>query len=487
MGWFIMTKSSGAANKRAKKKHQKEVERKANRAQRRAATFAMGRPRTYATGRSSGQQDDLSIGVYAARIDVPFFHAAFALSYPDFSAPRDVTHGWSLARVERLDTESIVAELHSLGIAVDREVFRQETATYRSAITFATEVWFGRLSSSADARARDVVRLAAHVLWTRWNEDRPSREMAVNALLHMGWCRNNDEVQGIVTWGLRFWEFAAPELTPDIRTLDALEERLDGGPRVIVMNHIADLADVAEEVAVENPDLGRRMVAMFDAFGRQFSDESVEWHQNRIEETARVLRAIGEKEQAETMARELMTLHPQCVGGYLVLAECWMYGDDADKRRAIALLEEAEALPVKDAREYDLDRRIERLCRVLERKESGETGTTTRKSTQRLVRLMKLAYEYVHDDVIQEIGARGDEAVGFLKNVLADPWVWKVPAYDDGATLRNAFRALGAVGTDLARQTLREIIAQHRDVALPEEAVEALEKCARNAGSDVTE
>ena len=493
--WYVldldMATNPKLAAKHAKKKHQKELKRKAKKAALRSSNSDLVRAPMSALSALSALSGvekgkvitptntkpfDGSIGAYARRINVPFLRAAFEISHPDFGATRDAQYPWTLRKMAACTDSEILDELRQIGLEITRDVFRAETANRRSAIAYAHDEWISRLSESPQGARHDFICLAAHELWKRWNEDHPTREMAVEALLHMHKYLHRDELVQAIESGVKCWSFVTPDLTDDVRTLEALEEKLGAGRGVALLNLFSDFALAAPQIVEKHRELGGQALRVVEVMARQFSDESKEWHEEIAQCTAELAYRLGETQRAESILQSLMDEYPLHAGAYVTLAELWSSEGEEGLRRALALLERAEAMPLEDGRDCELPQQIEEIYWGLGNKTSGGPGCNfAEQSTPRLVRWLKMAFEDVSNEHIEEIGRRGSEAIAPLMLILRDDYYWNPICPDEGAALRNAFRAIGAIGTQEAGQALMaEVISKRAEDELPEEAFWAM-------------
>lgn len=470
-----MAKSSTAAVKQAKKKHEKALRRKETRFAR--TNGSRGVHNSWSAQRAHKvDRNDRGIERYAGRFKLPYFRAAFEVSYPPDECVDTKRYPWNLTTLDVCEEIDLAEGMGRLGIVIDRGAFRESALQYRSAMDLAREVWLPRLPSSSSPVDRDFVFLATHELWKLWCMELPSREMAAEALLHLRRFNTDDNSLAAIGAGLRFWKFVKPHLDSDLRSLDELDARLDIGDDISSMNELLEFRYAAMELVQEEPELARRAACMLEEMGQWFTAEQPKWHIELTEDRARILYETDQRERAEVLMQDAIAKHPERARGYMVLADLWASTDERGKRRAIELLERAEALPVIDGVEEDLSQHIEWLYEELGDAFAGAAGRYGDMSTQRLVRLLQFVDDDDADKIVRELGSRGDDAVTLLERVVGVDRYCPHDGCLERISLRRAFRALGEIGSIAAANVLIKTVNAHdQDPDLPWEACAALE------------
>lgn len=273
---------------------------------------------------------------------------------------------WSPTSVEAEETDRLVALLAEQGITTDQESFTALAEGFDSAWSMAEERWLtdGRERTPVE---RDFARLAARALWRRWAPTRPCREDLVDraeaATRHL----LADEPEQEVRARLDFWAALRGWLTPEMRRLDQAAPLLFGAndlqrlPQDLTQC-VGQLEPAAHEAQVDVA-LGvvREML-------EQFGDESAEW---RIEARRTLIDLLGDADRwddAEAEAQALKDQYPDLSGGYLALGDVWMSREPGKEAiaRALGLVREAQARPVTDADEADLDYHVRYLSSHLD-------------------------------------------------------------------------------------------------------------------------
>jgi hypothetical protein len=376
-----MGDKSGSAQ-RARKKHEKEQKRRKAVAQKRQAKAASAaRP---AASRALGPVWDAAaqgIEGLAAQSRVLFYEAVHRVAdfaCIDCGAAEELPDAlWTAAKVVALETAALVDRLARLGVTADRDAFVAATSPFRSAVAYAREAWLPLLPETSDVHARDFACLAACELWKRWRPEPPSHEMLLDALLPGDdRARHGDDTAAIEHW-LRFWSLLLPLLTPEVRTTPAADALVGGGGGLF--NWASDLSMAAMNGEVADP-LKRRVAGALREIVAQFTAEPPGWALPLLQDRALLLYQLGERDEAERTLSEQIAAHPDSAGGYVMLSDFWAQtGDEghAQTARALAILEEAAARPVKDGKDWDLEPRLKDLRARLASAER-EAGATKR-------------------------------------------------------------------------------------------------------------
>lgn len=364
-----MSKNHVAAARRAKRKHEKEQKRKKRPPNKPLGVSA--RAAVAASAPSLRWQPEIEgIEGLAALADVTLYEAArLADSFPRAHGashpPFDVL--WTRERVCALETSALVARLEQLGIRVDHDRFITETPRFGSAVRWARETWLPIAPAHADVHARDFIALAACELWKRWRPEPPSQE-SLHELLLVGeeHAARHDDLAATEHW-IRFWGCFRPLLTPEHRTTSAAGELL-GVDGSVLFNWGSDFSMSALHAAPRDAALGRRAAEVQGEILTQFSAEEESWRLPLAGDRAEVLYMTGERIEAERILRDQIEAHPTSAGAYATLAELWAPRGSKDGEaitRALALLAQAAARPVKDAADWDLSARIKELRKQL--------------------------------------------------------------------------------------------------------------------------
>jgi hypothetical protein len=366
-----MGKNSGAAAQRAKKKHEREQKRKKAQAERQRTARQRLDGKAAAAQIPSWRPEEESIAGFAARAKLAFHIAAHAASIGAAQKGAALPEAaWTLPRVAGLTTEDLVARLARLGIETDRESFTAATPRIGSAVGWAEERWLGRLGAEADRYAADFVRLAAAELWKRWRAE-PSEEIVLDRAIAMeSSIRLGDPVTA-TREGIALWGALRGALGADVRTTVAIERQLGPHSEGLIFNWASDFSIAAQNAAhhagSEDKGLTAEAAAALGEVVDQFRDESEGWRLPLIQDRGLLLWESGAREEGDRILRELIATRPDEAGAYVTLAHALGHSADrADLERAIGLLEEAAARPVKDAESWDLPAQIEHLRELLE-------------------------------------------------------------------------------------------------------------------------
>jgi hypothetical protein len=353
-----MGKNNVAAAQRAKKKHQKEQKRK--KASDRKRQGIPPHPGTLLPHESPPQWNPGLEGIegIATRLKVSFYEAAYTASFAveSLAESQRPDRFWTRGKVIALETSELVARLEGLGVKTDRDSFIAATPRFGSAVQHAKEAWFPLAPAPVDAPAHDFLALAACELWKRWRPEAPSQEMLVDLVRMADDCADQGDDLAATEHGIRFWTLLQPLLGPEMRRTEDAEELL-GGWRGLVFNWAGDFSMVAMPVASRDAALGRRAAEVQAAVIAQFSAEGDSWRLPLLLDHAEMLYGLGERAEAERILHGQIDQHPGSAGAYVRLSRLWAPYDCKDREsiaRALALLEEAAARPVKDAADWDL-------------------------------------------------------------------------------------------------------------------------------------
>ncbi len=277
---------------------------------------------------------------------------------------RDLSHRWSPKKVAALSTENIEARVQDIGVPYVRAEFMRFTQEFRSGWDLSA-VWRDRFPN-LDRMADDFLGLAACELWKRLCPERPSLEM-IDDWMQDGYdlVGHHKPEEALETW-MRAWGALRPWFTPDMRRVSEADRRVFPGMTHLLFNWVRDVSMEALNGSVDDRVCAEIGIRFIGELLETFPDEDGDLHFRA--DAATMHFHCGRAEEGERLCLKLIAEHPDRAAGYVGLAD--ELGSQvrrsprpADVARAIALLEQALARPVADAKEYDLARRLKE-CRA---------------------------------------------------------------------------------------------------------------------------
>ncbi len=272
---------------------------------------------------------------------------------------------WTPKRVTSMSTEAITGKLQELGVQVSRERFVAAATDSPLADAWSlSDPWRATVEAAGPLHHLDddYLGLAACELWRRWCPERPSQEMLDD------WMQDGYKLTGTAAcerwWPV--WEAIRNRLEPTMRTCDAASPVFSGSQ--CIFNWVQDFGQELHNAALAEP----RFAALGEQLCRevlaQFTDEDGLFGLNLRADLAEFLYLDDRPEQGEAVLLQLIEDHPDEPLGYARLSSILGYGPRGprggaapDVRRAIALLEQALARPVRDALSWDLQARLDDL------------------------------------------------------------------------------------------------------------------------------
>ncbi len=267
---------------------------------------------------------------------------------------------WRPSRVAAMPVEEIGARLILMGVPFDRAAFIELAKPRYSAWEIADE--WGRSFSMLSRADKDFLGLAACELWRRLCKDRPSLEM-IDDWLCEGYALVNqtNRTEGLEAWW-RMWETLRPRLTPEIKNLQEAGDRLFPNMSQCLSNWGTDFRLEALNGSIDDARCGevgvRFILELLEALPGE--SEDLHWHGD----LAMIYFHLHREAEAEQRCQDLMRDYPDRAIGYISLSQALHHSatrgvpDPARLRRAIQLLEQALAYPVKDADDFDIAGRL---------------------------------------------------------------------------------------------------------------------------------
>lgn len=258
---------------------------------------------------------------------------------------------WTISRVRAMDTTALQAALARFGVDVDRNALVKAAEQQLSA-------WDLSLDWPADTGADpEFLGLVACELWRRWVPEIPSLEM-IDERMQDGYdLLENGDARGACTVWLGVWRLLIDTL-PDERSPDTLDEAFYTGLNT-VRNWIGDVSIELCNLVRKEPELGRRARTVYQIVVERLGDRHLRM------DLAELHYGLGETAEGEGLYEALIRDDPDDPAGYARLSDHlgsrWGEPSYRDVPRAIALLEQAMARPVRDAISWDLPQRLEEL------------------------------------------------------------------------------------------------------------------------------
>jgi hypothetical protein len=238
--------------------------------------------------------------------------------------------------------------------------FIQLTQSRQSAWDIGTE--WSRSLPGINAADKDFLGLAACELWRRLCPERPSLEM-VDDWMCEGYALVSlkKRTDALGAWW-KVWEALRPQITPETRSLAEANDRFFPHMSQRLPNWAGDFCLEAMNGSMEDPRCGEVGIRFIKELVNALPAESEELHFQG--DLATLHFQTQQRVVGEECCEKLMRDHPERAIGYVVLAEGLL--DRSSKKsptalaiqRAIAVLEQALALPVTDAEDFDLADRL---------------------------------------------------------------------------------------------------------------------------------
>lgn len=269
-------------------------------------------------------------------------------------------------KMAALTTAQILDRLAGMGVTITEASFRELAQSRWSASSFSDE-WLEQSSLPSSAVEADFMWLAACELWKRFCPERPSME-TLDDWMQEGYDFLEEDVRqecrAADIW-LRVWDVLRQRFTAEMRTCDRAASVFKGTQ--LLFNWIQDLQDALRNAALRNRAYAVRGIRFTRETLEQFLEEDELLRLNFRCSLGELFFLNGQPAEGEAVYQQLMREFPHDAAGYVGLAEALGSPEspEADRRRAVALLEAALAKPVHNPQDWSLEERLADMRKLL--------------------------------------------------------------------------------------------------------------------------
>jgi hypothetical protein len=280
---------------------------------------------------------------------------------------RNLEKLWSPSKLAAMPTEEIQIRCTRIGVNYQQDEFFELAKSRYSAWDISKE-WAQHLQGLPDSE-RDFLGLAACELWRRLCPERPSIEMIDDWLCEgYGFSAIKKPAEALAAWW-RVWQTLHSRLDPNIRNLHDAGKRYFDGMSQCLSNWSQDFRMEALNSAMHDPRCGEIGTRFISEILQALPEENEDL--NFLGDLAMIYQNLGRDAEAEQCCQSLMQDHPDFAIGYVTLSDGLLRNPDSGAveqskvQRAIKLLEQALAVPVKDADAFDISSRLEDANKLL--------------------------------------------------------------------------------------------------------------------------
>ncbi len=267
---------------------------------------------------------------------------------------------WTPGRLAAMETESIVARLGELGIDGSPRAYAKAADRLASAWS-VSDGWVEQAGDKISKFDDDFLGLAACELWKRYLPDRPSVEM-LDDWMQEGYVLDEaGEFERACDRWLEVWAALRNRLRPEMRMCDQADQILVGTQ--CLYNWLQDLELALTNASPGEPRFARAGIELCEDVLAQFRGEDGVFLGGFRAQLGSFHILAGEPEEGERILREIIQQQPDKALGYVRLACALGFGrrpgePAIDPDRAVGLLRQALARPVRDASDYDIEAMI---------------------------------------------------------------------------------------------------------------------------------
>ena len=232
---------------------------------------------------------------------------------------RHMRDHWTRAKVAKMTTEDIEAQLRVYGVDHSRERFWALARARLSAWTIAN-AWLDEDEVvCAGTKEEDFLGIAACELWRRWIPDRPSTEM-LDDWMQDGYelSQARDHTRACDIW-LKVWLVLVPRFKRSMTAMHSVEPIFSGMQSVF--NWSQDFETELQNAAVDDrryAEVGRDYCRQWLA---QFTDEDSDMQVSFLRALSDFLFRLGEADEGRGILEDIIRRWPTNAWGYIGLAD----------------------------------------------------------------------------------------------------------------------------------------------------------------------
>lgn len=274
---------------------------------------------------------------------------------------------WYPSKIRSMSTEEILKKLKDRGIQFSKIDFLNEVQNQTSAWNVARKIWPKQMKSW-DQDVSDFVGLAGCILWERFFEEGLIKNYSIEMLddlMQKGYQNQDDEIKSADCW-LTFWSLLNKQFDlSKFSSVDTLDEILKGTQSVF--NWSGDVEMTLLNASFGNEDYTKKAIAFFEEYLKFFGKEDDIGTGNYKIALAECYCRADKQDKGEDLMADFIEKNPNKVQGYVGMEQVISYRKKEPKNinleERLNILKNAEAFPVIDGKDYDLDLRIKELER----------------------------------------------------------------------------------------------------------------------------
>lgn len=236
---------------------------------------------------------------------------------------------WSYEEANEMSTEEIISNLHSMGIAFEKEAFLKDVEKFYSAQQLS-ESWFDTFKVTTADRDEDFPWIAAWVLWERLAPANRISMEKMNDLIDKGfeYLDENDSRAACDIW-LRVWDAIKYRIKPELKNLKYLDNEYGGC--FFIRNFCQDLEQELHNAGLEDSAYFEKRIKYCKEFCSFFPDEDeliIHNMRRAIIDSNIFLKKFDEAKEA---LDNLVTDYPNNPWSYIEYGDMYLFGNDLIK------------------------------------------------------------------------------------------------------------------------------------------------------------
>jgi len=223
---------------------------------------------------------------------------------------------WDLKKVRKMNTDEIIAKLHSLNIKFSVDDFKRQAGNSISSIQLAKDYYFTQ-DHHAEGLDEDFILIAIYELWKRIIPDQNNIEMIDDGMQEGYDALENNKIDECMEKWLRAWKTIVTIVPTYIDSVEEADEFMPEPLTQSIYNWCQDFKMELFNAGLKDKSYFKKRIEYCNEFSRLFPETDDLIIQNMLRAEAESYAKLGEMETADRLFENLVNKYPDSIWGYV--------------------------------------------------------------------------------------------------------------------------------------------------------------------------